>query len=284
MREFAGKVAVITGGANGIGRAFADKVAARGMKVVLADLRPEPLETAISELRAQGVEATGVMTDVSSRESLQNLAEKTLAAYGGVHLVLSNAGVPGFVDNDPIWTRRDKDWAWTLGVNLWGALYCTETFLPLLVDQKQGHFVITASATSFTYPRSSYNVSKHAVACYAELCFSQLKAMGSPVGFSLLCPGGVATNIYKHEPPPEFRNDPDPEREAAEAARLARVRRTIPQALRAPEHVAEALINGIIEDRFYIFNDHDWDELTRDRFDRILNREDPPPLAAFRAE
>jgi NAD(P)-dependent dehydrogenase (short-subunit alcohol dehydrogenase family) len=274
MREFSGKVAVVTGAASGIGRALADRLAGLGMKVVLADIEAGPLDKAVAELRAAGHDATGIRTDVSSLESVQALAKGTLDAYGAVHLVCNNAGVEGHMDG-PIWEATERDWAWTLGVNLWGVVNGVNTFLPIMVAQGEGYLTITASATGYIYPRTMYNVSKHCSVAYAELLYYNLKQQNAPVGLTLLCPGSVATNIFRHDRPDHLRNPADAEKDQA-AAEL-RQRMAAAQAGRGkdPGQVADALIEGIKDEQFYVFNDTDWDFLIRERNDQVLNRTNP---------
>jgi len=274
MREFDGKVAIVTGAASGIGRAISNRLAAENMKVVLADVDEQALEDAVADLRSRGAEARGVITDVSSQAAVEELARQTLEQFGAVHLVCSNAGVEGHMDG-PIWEATDRDWQWTLGVNLWGAVNCARVFLPILMQQGEGHLVITASATGYILPRSMYVVSKHAVVAFAELAYAQLKQMDTPVELSILCPGSVATNIYAHERPTALRNDPDPirDQEAIEKRRMMYERnqkRGIHPAL-----AAERLLEGVKEDRFYIFTDNEWDGLIENRFDHVLNRKNP---------
>src|SRR5215472_11215568 len=122
LRELSGKVAVVTGAASGMGRAFAQRFAEEGMRVVLADVEREALDRAVGELRASGFDAVGVPTDVSDRAAVARLASVTLDAFGAVHLVANNAGVEGYLDG-PIWEATGKDWRWTMGVNFWGVVH-----------------------------------------------------------------------------------------------------------------------------------------------------------------
>jgi NAD(P)-dependent dehydrogenase (short-subunit alcohol dehydrogenase family) len=275
MREFAGRVAVITGAASGIGKAIAELMAREGMKIVLADIDEYALDTAVEELRQKNLEACGLVTDVSSASSVRDLARFTQEKYGTPHLVCINAGVDGRLDG-PIWEATTRDWQWTLGVNFWGVVHGTEVFLPMLLEQGEGHLVITASATGYILPRNMYVVSKHAVVAYVELLYSQLEQLKSPVRVSLLCPGSVATSIFEHERPLKLRNPPDPELDAR-AAELRRRRVTRNRLGMDPARVAGSLLEGLKEDRFYIFTDSDWDELIRSRFEAVLNRQNPNP-------
>ena len=277
MRDFAGKVAVVTGAASGIGKAIVQRLAGEDMRIVLVDVDERGLASTVEEAGKSGASVHGVVADVSSEDSVQAIAKETLAHFGAVHLVCSNAGVQGHIDG-PIWEATAKDWQRILGVNLWGAVYMTQTFLPILLEQADGHLVITASATSYILPRDMYVVSKHSVAAYAELVYSQVRLLNSPVNVSLLCPGSVATNLFEHERLAPLGNPADPVRdqEAIESRRRDAERN---KGRVDPAMVAEALVDGIREDHFYIFNDHEWDDRIRSRTEHVLRRENPQPVA-----
>src|SRR5437868_6152669 len=145
MRDFAGKIAVVTGAASGIGLGLATRFAEEGMKVVLADVEASALEAAVTGLRRREFDIIGVLTDVSKPEAVEELARQTIAAYGKVHILCNNAGVGG-IFTTPIWATSLKDWQWTLGVNLWGVVSGIRTFVPLMLAQdEEAHIVNTAS-------------------------------------------------------------------------------------------------------------------------------------------
>ncbi len=144
MKEFKGKVAVVTGAASGIGRAIAERLAAEGMTLVLADIEEQALAKTEGELKAKGTTTLAVPTDVSKAGDVEALARKTIDAFGAVHIVCNNAGVgpPG----GPLWERTVADWQWILGVNLWGVIHGIRTFIPIMREQDtEGHIVNTAS-------------------------------------------------------------------------------------------------------------------------------------------
>ena len=147
MEDLQGKVAVITGGASGIGRAVAEKAAAEGMKIVIADIEEGPLKEAEGELTGQGAEAIGVVTDVSDAASVRELRDRALERFGAVHLVHNNAGIG---TGGPIWDFSEEDWRWIIGVNQWGVIHGIATFVPLLMEQGEGHVVNTASIAGLT--------------------------------------------------------------------------------------------------------------------------------------
>jgi NAD(P)-dependent dehydrogenase (short-subunit alcohol dehydrogenase family) len=278
MRELGGKVAVVTGAASGIGRAFAERLAQEGMKVVLADIEQPALDTAVQELRRAEHDVIGVEMDVMSRDAVRDLAQKTLDAYGGVHLVFNNAGVHGYIEG-PIWEATANDWAWTMGVNFWGVVNGVETFLPLmLASGEEGHIVNTASAVGYIQPQSMYYITKHAVVAYTELLHGELVAQGAPIHVSLLTPGSVSTRFATsvRNRPTALKNPPDPEKDAFGEAYRARMASNQTRSMPASQ-AAEILLDAVKNEQFYVFTDHEWDERARVRFDGILARTNPPP-------
>jgi NAD(P)-dependent dehydrogenase (short-subunit alcohol dehydrogenase family) len=276
VRTLAGRVAVVTGAASGMGRAFARRFAEEGMSVVLADVERGALEEAVAELRARGHRVTGVPTDVMSRASVRDLARAALDAYGKVHLVCNNAGVEGYLDG-AIWEATERDWRWTMGVNFWGVVHGVETFLPILLAQgEEGHVVNTASMTAVVRASNMYSVTKQAVLAYSETVYGHLRERGARVGISVLCPGIVATRLFQgsRNRPPELRNQQEP----PEAARGAELRRRMHERLAAgmsPAEVAGILVEAIREDRFYVLTDQEWDERIRRRTEDILQGRNP---------
>ena len=142
--ELKGRVAVVTGGASGIGRGMTEAFLDEGMKVVIGDIEREALDETVAELKAAGGEVTGAICDVSSQDSLDALAKTTLDAYGAVHVLCNNAGVAG--DAGPVWDRSLEDWDWVMGVNVLGVLHGIRSFVPIMIEQDdEGHIVNTAS-------------------------------------------------------------------------------------------------------------------------------------------
>lgn len=276
MRDFAGKVAVVTGAASGMGRAFADRFAAEGMKVVLADIEQSALDRAVDEMRSRGHDVAGIATDVSKAEAVEELARGTLERYGKVHLVCNNAGVEGYMDG-PIWEATWKDWEWTMGVDFWGVVHGVKVFLPILLRQgEEGHMVNTASATSIVAGRNMYAVAKHAVLALTETIHGQLEEMDAKVHVTALIPTLVATRIFQgsRNRPKELQNEVEP----AGAARGREHRQMMHDRLAAstpPAEIAELLLQAIREERLYLVNDHTWDERARTRMEDILAGRNP---------
>ena len=143
MKAFHGKVAVITGGADGLGRAMAGRFAREGMKIALADVDAAALAKTAAELKASGATVIAVRTDVSNGNDVERLARTTLDAFGAVHLAINNAGVSPL---GAVWENTAADWQWALGVNLWGVIHGVRVFTPIMLDQDtEGHIVNTAS-------------------------------------------------------------------------------------------------------------------------------------------
>jgi NAD(P)-dependent dehydrogenase (short-subunit alcohol dehydrogenase family) len=199
MKLEAGQVAVVTGAASGLGRALASEFADRGMIGVLADVEEAPLADAASAIQATGATALGVPTDVRSAEQVDALAATTLERFGRVDLVVNNAGI--MCGMGPLWTFEENDWEWTLSVNLGGVVNGMRSFVPHLVAQDRGHVVNTASMAGVSAPSGlgPYTVSKHAVVALSETLAADLALVGSNVRVTVVCPGGMATNIANAE-------------------------------------------------------------------------------------
>ena len=253
MKQFKDKVAVITGGASGIGLALARRAAAEGMKLVLADIEDGALAAAAAELKAAGAKVLTVKTDVSRAEAVENLAAQTLQAFGGAHLVFNNAGVGGV--RVKTWQATAKDWEWVLGVNVWGVIHGVRVFTPIMLRQgDECHIVNTASAAGFVSMASTapYAVSKHSVVTLSEVLYHDLKADNAKVGVSVLCPAWVGTNIWNSQ-----RNRPDDLRDHAETAeeraRREEVKKLLEKGRVTAADVAQMTFEGITNDQFYIF-------------------------------
>ncbi|HEY5412976.1 MAG TPA: SDR family NAD(P)-dependent oxidoreductase [Caulobacteraceae bacterium] len=190
LADLAGKGAVITGAASGIGLELARRCAAQGMRLVLADCEAGPLEAAAAECGA-----TAVLADVRDPASLQALAHEAEARLGAIDLVCANAGVSRMASIERL---TAEDWRWLFDVNVFGVVETVRAFLPLLkANAGGGHIVITASLSSLYPTRSqgAYGATKAALAMYGETLALELAGEGSKVGVSLVCPGPVRTQI-----------------------------------------------------------------------------------------
>ena len=273
MEDLQGKVAVITGGASGIGRAVADKAAAEGMRIVLGDIEAGPLKLAVDDMTSTGAEVLGVVTDVSDRASVEALRDAALERFGAVHLVHNNAGI-GL--GGPIWEITEEDWRWILGVNLWGVIHGVATFTPLLLEQGEGHIVNTASIAGLIVAPflGPYNATKQAVVAISETLFKDLQAVAAPIGVSVLCPGFVQTRIAESE-----RNRPEwaPDRDVEGAEELRGVVQDMVDGGIAPTTVADRVIDAVRTNTFYILTHPELDGAITTRFEDIVQGRAPSP-------
>lgn len=281
MEQLDGKVGVITGAASGIGRAMALTFAAEGMHLALADIETEPLEETAELVRAEGVNALSVPTDVSDPAAVEHLAQRTVSELGALHLACNNAGVSG---GGLTWEVDLETWNWVLGVNLFGVIHGLRSFTPRIVESGGGHIVNTASMAGLTSPpgMSPYNVSKHAVVTLSEAMSVELSMTHPEVGISVLCPGWVRTRIHEAD-----RNRPsDPSDamdeaivvDAEEQAALDGMRDVVASLIEGgldPAAVAVQVRDAVREARPWVLTHPDWMDMVRARTERIIAEEPP---------
>lgn len=280
MKEFKDKVAVVTGGASGIGRGMAERFGEEGMKVVLADIEEEALRQAEAEMREKGVDVLAVLTDVSKPEHLENLAQQTLNAFGGVHIVCNNAGVVGGSGGfGRTWESTLKDWEWVMGVNLWGVIHGIRTFLPIMLEHgEEGHIVNTASVAGLIGGSGIYGVTKQGVVALSESLFSELRMAQAKVGVSVLCPGWVDTQLMDAaRNRPQELTDPTAGPLDPQSAAVAEMIRNFLKTGTAPSSVADQVVEAIRNEQLYILTHPEMDEIIKTRFDDILARRNPAP-------
>jgi NAD(P)-dependent dehydrogenase (short-subunit alcohol dehydrogenase family) len=276
MDDFEGKVAVITGAGRGIGRGIALQCAKEGMKVVLAGIGLESLTRTNSDLRAMGAESLVVQTDVSLLEQVENLAEKSYAAFGSVDLLVNNAGVA--VPASVLDSSMD-DWNWVMGVNFYGVLYGVRTFIPRMIAQGTPSHVVNVSSLSGIYPGGGhYGVSKHAVVVLSESLYYELAQKASPVHVSVYCPGWVSTEFdtIERSRPGRFR--------ANATLPADDIRPGWRESLEGGisiEESAQIMFEGIRHNRLYVgpkafrASSPDLEEAVRGRAQNILNEQNP---------
>lgn len=254
MKRFEDRVAVITGGASGIGRALAAHCIEKKIRVVLSDVEAGTLAETAAALSGAGGDVCPVLTDVAKADSVEALAREAVAAYGHVDLLFCNAGVAA---GGALWESTANDCEWVLGVNLWGVVHCLRSFVPRMLAQgTSGHIVSTASAAGLLshHPSALYSLSKHAVVSLSEQLQHDLRLRGAPIGVSVLCPGFVSTRIMDAERnrPDDLRNpaapaSPRPEPDPIEAAFRKLVQGGLP-----PARVARQVFEAIEAQRFLV--------------------------------
>jgi len=171
MKDFSGKVAVITGAASGVGRAIALNLAKEGAKIIISDIEQSKLNIVLDELLSIGCNAVAFCADVSSDESMSKLAHDSQEVFGVIHLFFANAGI-GTGEAGNMWDFDLNDWRWGFNVNTWGVIHSIKSFMPILINQNiESHFIITGSGNGafLMMPNTPiYTASKAAVQAITE--------------------------------------------------------------------------------------------------------------------
>jgi NAD(P)-dependent dehydrogenase (short-subunit alcohol dehydrogenase family) len=254
---FRGRVAVVTGGAGGIGLAMARAFAARGARIVLADVDAAALARAEAELAAAGAEVFGVAADVTRRESVAALADAAFGRFGAVHVLCNNAGI---AVAGPLVGADPDDWRRAMDVNFWGVVHGIDAFLPRMIAQRQGgHVVNTASMAGLVGMQGLgiYCATKFAVVGLSESLRRELEPHG--IGVSVLCPMLVATRIAENSARALGRTSPAPPGDAAAAA-VPLVGSVI-----AADEVARRVVEAIEAGAFYVLTHPEQREILRRR-------------------
>ena len=280
MKDFKGKVAVITGAASGIGFGLAERCAKEGMKVVLAGINENTLKKAEKAIKKTSATTLVVKTDVSKADDVEALAKKTIEAFGAVHLLFNNAGV---VMMSTVWESTLADWQWILGVNLWGVIYGIHYFVPIMLEQgTECHIVNTASTAALMIAPvlNPYTVSKHAVFALTENLYQELAQRTDKIGISVLVPGFVRTKVMDSERnrPGELNNRPGEGVDIKDPSVQAMTKRYSQGFDEAPlpEQIVDIAFNGIREKKLYIFAGNEFAiPFLRARMEDILQQRNP---------
>lgn len=280
MNDFKGKTAVITGGASGIGLAMGRLFAGQGMNIVLADIEQEALDAAVNELQGRGANCLGVVTDVSSAEQVQVLAEQALERFGAIHVACNNAGV---FTGGLLWEESLADYEWLMDVNIRGVVHGIRSFVPIMIQQDcPCHIVNTASMAALTaMPYSGiYHMTKHAVLAMSESLYHELSFHAPNIGVSVLCPEAINTGIANSE-----RNRHPVYSEVVQSGERELVMAALADSTAAgigPEVMAQRVLDGIRDGRFYLISDEEWRQAANIRLDDIREGRNPtfaPPIS-----
>ncbi|MCB1694738.1 MAG: SDR family NAD(P)-dependent oxidoreductase [Pseudomonadales bacterium] len=286
MKDFAGKVAVVTGGASGIGRSLVKELLAAGAKVVIADVEQSALDRVLKEFSASG-EVMGVVTDVRSAQSCEALASKVYATHGACHLLFNNAGVAAPSAN--VWETTANDWTWVHGVNVHGVMHGIRAFVPRMIAAgEEGHIINTSSGDGGVSPlpyQSVYAASKAAVSCLTECLAAQLQTEGTKLGASIFYPSGglLDTGIWttdRNRPADLAREKPYAPVPTVQDFKVAAEAAGMELPIQDLDELARYCLQGIAERRFIIMIGLEGAEATLlDRAARIGRAELPINLA-----
>ena len=260
MKELKNKVAVITGAGSGIGEGIARAAAAAGMKVVVADIDLPGAQAVVDDLVAGGAEALAVKVDVADLNSVTAMRDACLEQFGAVHLLCNNAGVwLGALMRD----ADIKDWQYLINVNLYGVIHGVNAFLPLLLEQGEGHIVNTASMGGLISgpPEGLYTTTKFAVVGLSEALL--LEVAGEGIGVSVLCPGLTDTRLITQSfavRPDALNSGIDHDQPAPDVASGI-----------SPLLVGEQVMDAVREDGFYIITHDDYRDIIKMRHDGIID-------------
>ena len=265
MKEFEGKVAVVTGAASGIGLALARRFRKAGMKLVLADVNASTLAAAAGEFPG----AVTVVVDVAKLEDIERLADEAYKAFGAVHVLCNNAGI----GSGPYmtWQHTAESWDNVLGVNLRSVIHGVRVFVPrMLAEGSEGHIVNTASMAGHGAAplMGPYNVTKYGVVALSEVLHFELQIVQSKLHVSVLCPGFVKTNIADSAPAGEALG---PAQEQFREMIRQRVADGIPA-----EGVADRVFDAIRDEQFWIMTHADYLPGVMTRAEAIVAETNPP--------
>ncbi len=276
MEEFRGRTAVITGGGGGIGRGMAVAFAQEGMNVVIGEIDMDAAAGTVAAVEEHGVRAIAVKNDVTSRASMEELADAAYNTFGGCHVLCNNAGVVTFKLAQDM---TEADWDWVVGVDLYGVIYGIQAFLPRMVAAGEGgHIVNTASIAGLVAPAtpgiSSYSTAKYGVVGISEALALDLAPHN--IGVSVLCPGGVRSRIVE-----AGRNRPDeyggPEIAPIDPLRSTLPGESVPQEMLEPEDLAAKVLRSIRENNLYVVSHPETQPAVEARFQAILDAYDRIP-------
>jgi NAD(P)-dependent dehydrogenase (short-subunit alcohol dehydrogenase family) len=288
MNSFSGRTAVITGAASGFGLELSRLAAARGMRIVMADVQADALTRAAAEITALGAEVLPFRLDVARAAEVEALAAATIARFGAPHVVFNNAGVAA---GGLVWETTAADWDWVIGVNLMGVIHGVRLFTPIMLEAArkdpsyEGHIVNTSSMAGLVSAPNMgvYNVTKHAVVTLSETLYQDLRLVTDQVTASVLCPYFVPTGISKSE-----RNRPTAPHEApltrSQLVARAMADKAVGSGKVTAAEVAQRVIDAIAARQFYIYSHPHALGTVQSRLDDVIAGRNPTDPFASRPE
>ena len=247
------------------------------MKVVLADIEEAALRETEQTLQAKGASVLAIRTDVSKASDVETLAQKTLDAFGAVHLLFNNAGVQ---TRKTIWESTLADWEWVININLWGVIHGVRVFVPIMLQQQTECYIVnTASAVGLISGSGTgtYRVTKHAVVSLSETLYLELQQRNAPIGVSVLCPSFVRSRLNEADRnrPTELRNPPRENPPTPEEQALEQLFQEMNQSGITPERCAELVFKAIQENTFYVLTHPELSTAIQRRMEDILQGRNP---------
>ena len=287
MKRFKDKVAVVTGGASGVGLAIGKKLSIEGAKVILADIEEEALNNSRDQLQSDGIEVAIKKTDVTDIDSVMELASEANRLFGKVNLLFNNAGIAPQEASFNLWDLSLNDWEWGLRVNLWGVIHGINVFVPRMLDQKEEARIINTTSGNgglITYPSTPiYATTKAAVTRITEALYFQLQALQSNVKVSILFPGPhtVETDLFSsnRNRPKDLPQDKEPTFKIETIEAMKEMVQAMGGDLKTtkPDEVAEFCLEGILKDNYWLLpQNQDSEKAYKSYVESILKKENPP--------
>ena len=263
MKDLNGKVAVVTGGGSGIGRAMALAFATEGMHVAIGDVELAAAKKVADEVQAKGVHASAAKVDVTDRAAMGKWADAVAAELGGVHVLCNNAGVVAF---RRVQEMSDSDWDWVVGVDLLGVIYGVQAFLPKMVAQGEGGHIVNTSSIAGMIAGATPGIASYTTAKFGVVGMSESMALDlapTDIGVSVLCPGGVKTQIGA-----AGRNRPD--RFGGPEPMNERIQAGATQFGMEPDDVASLVVCAVKENQLHIMTHADTKAGVEARYNSIM--------------
>ena len=267
MSKFIGKTAVISGGAEGIGLSIAKALGEQKMNIVLTDINEKNLQKASLELETIGVPVLPVVLDVAKEDQWQEVAEKAIARFGKIHMIVNNAGVGG--ESGSIENQNAKGWQWALDVNLMGVVFGAKVMVPLIKQHGEGGWIVNVASMAGmggTPYGGAYTATKAAVVAVSESWAGELESEG--INVSVLCPAFVQTRIYDSERNRQSQYKSDKKSSISENSFLNKAKKMVENGIEVSivgKRVVEALNDG----EFYIFTHPNYRPLVEERSSQI---------------